>query len=345
MRLITKTILVISIIVLMAIAAIPSSAIYPTSFGNKYPVTVYPVTGSFTCRVTTTHNAGVGVANSYVAIVNASNVSEEYFNGTADQYGTFQFSGVNATFSSVLQEGPDGLQTSYGLGQSMYMIYANKSPYGEGYSQAFGINANNTGGKTYTIYLPGLSYINFTADPYLDTTNGSYSAKLTAYVYNDTGDPVPDGTVVDFALNVLDWTYMNGSLNSNNSQYASVQTTGGKAEVTYGWFPGNVLPNKDIMVTATMHSYNDVNATLYLTLKGGAVAASSTVIPGQASPTAIPVVTTSPVPTTSYVPTQAPNGTSSPIPTPVSTPTPLSPMIALLAIVAGAAIVSMARKK
>jgi hypothetical protein len=344
MRLITKTILVISIIALMAIAAIPSSAIYPTSFGNKYPVTVYPGTGSFNCRVSTTHNAGVSIPNAYVAIVNASNVSEEYFNGTTDQTGMFQFSGVNATFSSSLQTGPDGLQSSFSLGKSMYMIYANKSPYGEGYSQAFGVDTNNTGINTYTIYLPGLSSINFTADPFLDTTNGSYSAKLTAYVYNDTGDPVPDGTVIDFSLNVLDWTYLNGSLNGNNSQYASVTTTGGKAEVTYGWFPGNVLPTKDIMVTATLHGYNDVNATLYLTLRGGAVAASSTVIPGQASPTAIPVVTTSPVPTASPVPTQPPNGTSSPIPTPTPTPTPLSPMIVLLAIIAGAAIITAKKK-
>ena len=343
MRLALNAILVVLIILLMAFAIVPSGAVYPSSFGNAYPQTVWSgVQGSVTGSVVSSHNTSFGISNCYIAIVNASNLGQEYFNTTTDSNGTFSITGINATYSSILGEGPDGTNGSLSAGMGMYEIYVFSGQYGENYSAPFGIDANASGPATTSVYLPGsLAYINFVANPYLDTTGGMYSANLTAYVYDNSGNPAADGTVINFALNVLDWSYLNGSLNGNNSQYASVPTSGGMAVVHYGWFPGNKVPTGYVMVTATLNNTPEVNSTLYVAFKGPSqVITSPTPSP---APTAMPtgVPTNAPVgtPSPTTIPAHAPSATQSP------SPTPLSPMIALLSIGACAAILSALRKK
>ncbi len=343
-----KAVFVIMLIFLLAFATVPSNAAYPTTFGNQYPRTVYSdqgKTGIVTGTVDSSYNKTVSIAGCYVAVVNASDVSQEYANTTADANGSFQFNGVNATFSSVLQAGPDGTSGSFNAGKNMYKIYVNMSPYGESYSDSFGVDSNGSGSQAIAAYLPvKFSSINFTADKFFDTTGGQYSVNMTAYVYNNAGDPAADGTMVDFALDILDWTYVNGSLNGNNSQYASVPTSGGKAVAHYGWFPGNQVPTKDVRLTAMLHNDSSVNGTLILEFKGPAIVITTpTPVPTSsavASPVASLAATVTTAPTTT---------TTAPIQTPTSTQvpaaTPLSLFITVLSILAGMAIVTLMRKK
>lgn len=335
-----NAIFVLFIILLVAFAMVPSSAAYPTSFGNPYPQTVWsPVNGSVSGRLVSSYNTSYGLAGYYVAVVSASNRSIEYANTTTDANGNFTFTGINATYSSTLGEGPDGTAGSLSTGMSMFDIYAYGSKGGENYSAPFGIDTNATGPLALTAYLPAsLSYVFLSPSPYLDTTGGMYSVNLTAYVYDNAGNPASDGTVVNFALGILDWTYLNGSLNGNNSQYASVATQGGAASAHYGWFPGNQVPQGYIVITATLNNTPEVNTTISIELKGPSqVLVSPTPAPTAqptSGPTLAPVVTPSPTPAAS----QAPSAT------PTSTPTPLSPLVALVAIIVGAAIL-MVRKK
>src|SRR5208337_2073477 len=87
-----------------------------------------------------------GVASAYIAIVDAANESREYFNTTSDAYGNFIFSKVNATYSSGNHTGWDGTTGTFYQSLGMYQVYANISygngNYTEGYSQAFGIDAD-----------------------------------------------------------------------------------------------------------------------------------------------------------------------------------------------------------
>lgn len=107
--------------VMIAILA-PVDASKPAHTAIKYPQS--DLTGTVTGKVTF-QNISIGISGAYVAIVNNHDVSQEYANTTSDSNGNFTFIDVNAT--------GDTLQ---------YQIYANKSPYGEGYSNAFGVNTN-----------------------------------------------------------------------------------------------------------------------------------------------------------------------------------------------------------
>jgi hypothetical protein len=117
-----------------------SKAMYPTSFGNKYPPALYGYKDGFTCRVILSNNSSAGISRCYVAIVNASNVSEAYDYTWTDPYGNFQFTDINATYSLNNNTGNPAVGNgSLNAGLNAYMLYANKSPYGECYSQPFGI--------------------------------------------------------------------------------------------------------------------------------------------------------------------------------------------------------------
>lgn len=183
-------------------------------------------------------------------------------------------------------------------------------------------------------YYPGNSQINYSV--YLNTTNtGIYVVNITTYVNDASGNPVPDGTVVDFTINppgsfpgvpVVSNSpyspYYGGSLN-NNSQHVSVPTSGGKAIVQYGWFPDNQMPLGLVKISTVLNNTPSVNTTLSLQFRGNIEFwwKQILVFPPDNTPTATPV------------------------PTPTPAPTPISPMITLLALTLGAAIVLDVRGK
>lgn len=125
---------IVTFVIIVLFAAGFTMAAKPAYTGLKYPQAVGGQTGSVTGRVTTSATGTVGMAGAYIAIVNASNFSEEYVNTTSDANGFYQFVGVNATYnhSNASDVGPNG--------PTPYVIYANRTPYGEGYSAAFGVD-------------------------------------------------------------------------------------------------------------------------------------------------------------------------------------------------------------
>ena len=203
---------------------------------------------------------------------------------------------------------------------------------------------------------PGPSRINLTADSYLDTTGGIYNVNIIANVSDASGNPVADGTVVDFTINVPGVSYsgtptnythryypiLTGGLNGNNSQFASVPTSGGKAAVRYGWFPNNKIPTGFVMITAALNNSPSVKSTLYLEFSG------TTNVSWSIVPTIIPTPMSTPISASNVTATPS---AETPMPSVVSTsimtpkPTPLSPMVTLLSLIIGAAMVSAATRK
>lgn len=313
-------------------AILPASSVIPTSLGNKYPQTVYSdqgKRGSVTGKVLPSGNSQDGIDDCYIAIVNASNVNEEYAHAITVSNGNFQFTEINVTYSSTIQFGPDGTPGSYEKGISMYKLYANKSPYGEGYSEPFGIDVNETNNPSYNVVIqPRWTSISLTADNHIRSVNGIEAVRLTASVSDSSGVPAPDGAMVDFTVDVPGWTYRNGSINGENSQSASVPVKGGKAVAYYGWFPGNGVEGtracNNTPIKAALHYFDGISASAVA--RFAISTPTPTPLPTTSSPTPEPTVTVSPdesnnVTVTPVVVTPEPTVTP-PVPEPTESPTP-----------------------
>ena len=136
MKNLVKLIMALLVVALMIAILTPADASRPAYTGIKYPQSA--TTGTVTGMVTL-QNITIGISGAYVAIVNSENISQEYANTTSDSNGNFTFTDVNAT--------GDALQ---------YQIYANKSPYGEGYSNSFGVNTNASNMMNVVIFSQDL---------------------------------------------------------------------------------------------------------------------------------------------------------------------------------------------
>lgn len=125
--------------VVLAVAFIlPASAALPDHTGASYPATFWSKMGktnTVTGKIIASSNASLGLEGAYVAIVNASNVREEYCNTTSDASGNYTFTDVNATYFQ--KHDPDN--------DPLYKVYAYKEPYGEGYSATFGVDVASLG--------------------------------------------------------------------------------------------------------------------------------------------------------------------------------------------------------
>ncbi len=150
---IIKAIMVTFVIMILIVTGFSASAVRPAFTGIKCPPAVEGATGAVTGRVTASMNT-TGIVGAYVAVVNASNESEEYFNTTSGPDGYYQILGINASYNATDPSvvGPNG--------PTPYKIYANTS-YGEGYSAAFGIDSS--GGPSSPAI--GVSPITATATP------------------------------------------------------------------------------------------------------------------------------------------------------------------------------------
>ena len=136
---IIKATMITSMVILILIAGFTATAAKPAFTGVKMPPAVDGKTGAVTGRVTAAANATTGMTGAYIAVVNASNASEEYANTTADASGYYQILGLNATYNATnpADIGPNGA--------TPYRIYASNGIYGEGYSAAFGIDSSGPG--------------------------------------------------------------------------------------------------------------------------------------------------------------------------------------------------------
>lgn len=280
---------------LMAMAII--SLVLPVA--GAYPPAVHNKEGSVSGKVTS--QSGAIVDNARVSIVNASNTSEIYAIATTDSTGHYSFSGVSATYDSASGKSIDG------QGGMVYRIYALKSPYGDGYAGPFGLDASGNALNVNVIIFPRLTNITLSVSKITATMEDDRCAKVTAYVYDTSGQPAPDGVVVDFAVSEPGWTPKNGSLNKDGKQYASAIASGGKASVYYGWFPAGSSPSNNT-VTASVHYFANIKASTDLYFP-----AAATVTPN-ATITPVPslTVTPSPLATVTVAPTATPTPTELP---------------------------------
>ncbi len=196
-----KAALAVLVIMCFIGVILPATATYPTSFDNPYPNAYDGKTGAVTGRVTTSINGTVGIGNAYIAVVNASNTSMEYYNTTSDAYGNYQITGLNATYASVTSGFDIILFPNITRAMAAYKIYANKSPYGEGYSAAFGIDANETSATTTSVVIFAKpARIELKAERSNVVADTFDNIKITAYMYDALGNPVADGYNINFTV-------------------------------------------------------------------------------------------------------------------------------------------------
>jgi len=135
---IMRTTIITCTVILILTAGLCAMASKPAYTGMKMPPALDGKTGAVTGRVTASTNT-TGLASAYIAVVNASNASEEYFNTTSGADGYYQILGVNASYNATNASdvGPNG--------PTPYRIYAYDPILGEGYSSAFGIDSSSPG--------------------------------------------------------------------------------------------------------------------------------------------------------------------------------------------------------
>jgi PGF-CTERM protein len=244
-----KAALAVLVIMCFIGVILPATADKPIWNGGHYPDAMDGKTGSVTGRVTTSVNGTVGIGQAYIAIVNASNVSEEYYNTTSDAYGNYQITGVNATYSSGQLLGSPWFDTNYTRGFNAYKIYANKSPYGEGWSAAFGIDENQSGATTTSVVIfTKPARIELKAERSHVMADSIDNIKITAYMYDALGNPVADGYMINFTVgnatnntwleNGFPWSPANGSLNAYDNEYVEnvpTKDNAGICSVQFGW--------------------------------------------------------------------------------------------------------------
>ena len=272
-----KAALAVLVIICLIGVVLPATASKPTWNGGIYPTAMDGKTGAVTGRVTTSVNGTVGIGGAYIAIVNASNVSEEYYNTTSDAYGNYQITGVNATYSSVQGTGSPWFAGSYQRGTTAYKIYASKDPYGEGWSAAWGIDENQTSATTTSVVIfTKPARIELKAERSHVVADSLDNIKITAYMYDALGNPVADGYNINFTVGnatnntwisgyPFSWSTDNGSLNARGTQSVinvPTKDNTGSASVQFGWvdeeFGGN---------NSTIWAYYADDASVFANIK------------------------------------------------------------------------------
>jgi hypothetical protein len=185
---------------------------------------------TLTGRVTINHvHEGlgkVGIGGAYVALVYANHPKSVCYEMVTDAYGYYRFSDIDITD-----------QPGY------YQIYANKSPYGDSYSNQFTLED----GKEMTVDVevttqPAKIHLlgengNLNRDGTY-SVDGAVSTIINAYVYDSLGNPVGDGGHVIF--NLLNTSTDAGKLVSltakvSNDYMVGAFTKDGIAKVKYLW--------------------------------------------------------------------------------------------------------------
>jgi PGF-CTERM protein len=247
----TKAAFAAILIISMIAVAIPATAAYPV--WTKAPASV-GATGSVVGRVTTA-NSSVGLGYAFIAIVNASNTSQEFYNTTADANGYYQMTGINST--GVV-----------GAPVLSYKIYANHSLFGEGLSNAFGVEPNSTA-NTGVVIFPLPAKIVLTAERNHVLSDNMDHTTLSAYVTDALGMPVADGYDIVFVINESTFDEKTGFLAIENANYPTgrtpaektitVPTKGGYAKVDFGY--GNNSGNSTEIIASFAGNAN-INASI-----------------------------------------------------------------------------------
>jgi hypothetical protein len=164
------------------------------------------------------------VPHAYMALVNASNQSEEIHRAQADDQGTYRFEGVKSSYNAS----SGGYDRAYCL---KAQAYGNTS---EGVSMPFAVIPGQTVNMTAVIF-PKPSNITLQGPGRVGKNS---HAMYMAYVTDDLGHPVADGYMIRFTLSGNDTA--SGQFGAKGAetptgQSITVPTRGGYAEVEYGW--------------------------------------------------------------------------------------------------------------
>lgn len=253
----TKAVLM-ALVILCILAIATATAIRPI-YLVKYPAMAenYEYTGGVSGRVTTS-NQTVGLSDAFVAIVNASNLTEMYDHVQTDSQGNYQFTAVNNTWNG----------SAYEL---RYQIYVNHSLFGEGYSNSLLVQPNATATNN-VIINPLPAHIKIYVERNNVIADGSDTVKVYAFVTDALNNPVSNGYKINFSINSVAGynaynTSMYAPLSANGSldtygahQNIVVNTLGGYANTTFGWVPeGNAGNNSTIR--AAFESNWNINDT------------------------------------------------------------------------------------
>ncbi|WP_424358675.1 hypothetical protein [Methanocella sp. MCL-LM] len=184
--------------------ATPVSTPTPSPAATPVPIPADHA-GSVSGRVTA-GSPEEGVPNAYVAIVYASNTNHRIYTTSTDANGFYQFPRVQDTWNSTL-----------GRYEAGYKIYASHPMFGEGYSNAFAVEARSTAPANVKIWPAPTPAITATPTPptpvataspvttptpaavptprYFEDINGTVDAQFL----NLTGNTVyaPEGTRMD----------------------------------------------------------------------------------------------------------------------------------------------------
>lgn len=185
-----------------------------TSFvpGSK-PIQVVPappmqpplITGGVSGRITMP-DTSVGIANAYVAIINASNISQAYYVGQTDSDGYYVFTNVPHTATS-------SDETSY---ESRYRLYANQTISGYNYSANFSVQRGSTAAVNLVI--------------------GTISTPVPTPVPIPTPVPTPESKTCVLPLH-QDWNLISIPLELENNDIASIFSADVLDDITdiWGW--------------------------------------------------------------------------------------------------------------
>lgn len=164
------------------------------------------------------------VPHAYLALVNASNQSEEIYRAQADDHGIYHFQGVKSSYNAT----SGSYDRAYCLEAK---AYGNTS---EGLSTPFSVMPGQAVNVTAVIF-PKPSNITLHGPERVDVDS---HAMYMAYVTDALGHPVADGDRIRFTLSGNDTAP--GQLGAKGAETPAgrsivVPTRGGYAEVEYGW--------------------------------------------------------------------------------------------------------------
>ena len=271
MKNITKAV-ILAVVVLSIFAIASTTAIKPIQQISPYNMTNSAgvnTVGGITGRVTT-FNATIGIANTDVWIVNASNNSQYFWHTTTNAQGFFQLTNINNTFVDaawVAQNGwtPPGfaqLPTQGGY-LDLYKAYCNDTTFGEGYSNNFSVETNSNAWAAIIIN-PVPAHIKIYTERTSIVADGEDKIKVWAYVTDALNNPVADNTPIIFTFSNVTaggyngpaGTWIGGSIVYNTS---TLGTIGGYANLSYGIIPEGFAGNNTTLTAAwvTTPSVND----------------------------------------------------------------------------------------
>ena len=224
------------------------------------------VTGGISGRVTTT-GTNMGIADTDVWIVNASNTNQYFWKGKTNAQGYFSITNVNNTWVDATNGGTDP-----GSYMALYRAYCYDSVWGENYSDNLTVEVNSNAWAGIGIN-PKPAHVTITTSKKDMAADGEDNLIVSALVTDALNNPV------NVSVPVILTIYPSYAYNATNMgrwgsapvQWIIVNTTSGYANATFGWVSWKT-PYEYVMINAltatdiAMSNYNNSFIFLHPTM-------------------------------------------------------------------------------